>query len=605
MPRRLSLSTKLWAGYGAVIGLLALLGAYTVSTMVSISHSSGVLNLEFLPEVKILNDIRADIMQVERAIQIFIRSEKPEDLENAQKDLADVGKRIDSARSLAKEAAGLLILPKALPELQKLAQDYEKLVGELGTQVGSQAAQRQNMMTLGSDAGKVVGKFVLDKRGRLATKIMMGESGDDLTRSMAQVNSSTDLARWLDQVQTRAAVAGNDVEALNATKELLAKIESAAQGYEGLVDGGEELKQVQAMRKMLADYAGAVTEAQKARAAALDAEKALGEIEEKFERAVEQSGGASLAGVVKESAGVESRAQVLAVIIAAGSLLAVALGLFVAARTLRGIVGPLQHIIDRVEETSGHVSTASDELLGASEKLSSAATESAASLEETASAAEEFTGMSAQNSENAREVNALARDATLRAQEGERNVQDLSQAMSEMVRVSRQIEEIISVIDGIAFQTNLLALNAAVEAARAGEHGKGFAVVADAVRSLAQQSASSAKEISGILSGAVERSNRGAALAAKSGDDLRMIVEKSKRVSDLIAEISSAVNEQTTGISQISRAIVQLDQTTQTNAATAEEAAASSRQLAEEAVVLRETVAELTALMNGSDQEAV
>lgn len=151
--------------------------------------------------------------------------------------------------------------------------------------------------------------------------------------------------------------------------------------------------------------------------------------------------------------------------------------------------------------------------------------------------------------------------------------------MSEISQSSKKIEEIISVIDDIAFQTNLLALNAAVEAARAGEQGKGFAVVAEAVRALAQRSASSAKDISSLIKDSVSQVDRGSKIADSSGEVLSNIVSSIKKVSDLNNEIAAASSEQTTGIQQISKAMNQLDQASQSNAASAEEIAATSGEI--------------------------
>ncbi|WP_374028850.1 methyl-accepting chemotaxis protein [Bdellovibrio bacteriovorus] len=219
-----------------------------------------------------------------------------------------------------------------------------------------------------------------------------------------------------------------------------------------------------------------------------------------------------------------------------------------------------------------------ENLSGSSSALSSASTESAASLEETVASLEELSSMIKLNADNAKMASELSQLSKVTAEEGSREIESLMHSMEGIVKSSKKIEEIITVIDDIAFQTNLLALNAAVEAARAGEQGKGFAVVADAVRALAQRSATSAKEISGLISESVTQIEQGRETADSSHVVLKKIVDSVNKVANLNNEIATASVEQSTGVSQITQAMNQLDQATQTNAASSEtisEAAAS------------------------------
>ena len=236
-------------------------------------------------------------------------------------------------------------------------------------------------------------------------------------------------------------------------------------------------------------------------------------------------------------------------------------------------------IASNLSEAGGRVVDAVDQLTQAGNGLSQNATESAASLEETVAALEEMSSMVQMNSDNAKQAASLAVTSREAAERGEREIKSLIVSMTEISQSSKKIEEIISVIDDIAFQTNLLALNAAVEAARAGEQGKGFAVVAEAVRALAQRSASSAKDIASLIKESVSQVEQGSKVADQSGEVLANIVGSIKKVSDLNNEIAAASSEQTTGIRQISKAMNQLDQSSQSNAASAEEIAATSAEI--------------------------
>ncbi len=235
-------------------------------------------------------------------------------------------------------------------------------------------------------------------------------------------------------------------------------------------------------------------------------------------------------------------------------------------------------------------------LSSSSSSLSSASSESAASLEETVASLEELTSMIRQNADNAKTASDLSQLSKSTAQEGSTEIANLIQMMNEIAKSSSKIEEIITVIDDIAFQTNLLALNAAVEAARAGEQGKGFAVVAEAVRALAQRSATSAKEISGLISESAAQVEKGQKVADGSQQVLVKIVDSINKVAQLNTEIATASNEQSTGVSQISQAMNQLDQVTQANASSSETISHAASNLEHSTRSLTETVDSLQTL---------
>lgn len=243
----------------------------------------------------------------------------------------------------------------------------------------------------------------------------------------------------------------------------------------------------------------------------------------------------------------------------------------------------LKEIVLQIQEATDTINTASKEIAMGNSDLSQRTEEQASSLEETASSMEELTTTVKQNAENAKEANELANGASDIAIKGGDVVGKVVKTMSDINDSSRQIVDIISVIDGIAFQTNILALNAAVEAARAGEQGRGFAVVASEVRSLAQRSAAAAKEIKTLIGDSVDKVEVGAKLVDEAGDTMDEIVNAVKSVTDIMAEIATASEEQSAGIDQVSQAITQMDEVTQQNAALVEQAAAAAESLEEQA----------------------
>jgi methyl-accepting chemotaxis protein len=260
-------------------------------------------------------------------------------------------------------------------------------------------------------------------------------------------------------------------------------------------------------------------------------------------------------------------------------------------QAINDTVSKMSAVVQDIVEASINISSAASEISQGNVDLSQRTEEQASSLEETASSMEELTSTVRQNSDNARQANQLAVDAREKAEKGGSVIQNAIQAMAAISASSKKVADIIGVIDEIAFQTNLLALNAAVEAARAGEQGRGFAVVASEVRNLAQRSAAAAKEIKELINDSGEKVREGSELVNESGKTLEEIVEGAKKVGDIISEIAAAGEEQTSGIEQVNKAVTQMDEMTQQNAALVEEAAAASESLDEQGKSLQQMMA--------------
>ena len=314
-----------------------------------------------------------------------------------------------------------------------------------------------------------------------------------------------------------------------------------------------------------------------------------------------------------------------------GTLAAIALGLFLAAWTTRSITRPMRQAVDvtsaiahgnlavqippgagdepgqlltgladmrtrlaaivgEVRYSAENVSTASVQISQGNHDLSGRTESQASALEQTAASMEQLGATVRQNADSAQQANQLAMHASNVASQGGAVVAEVVTTMRGINDSSRKIAEIISVIDGIAFQTNILALNAAVEAARAGDQGRGFAVVASEVRSLAGRSAEAAREIKQLISASVERVEVGTALVDRAGATMSEVVGAIRRVTDIMGEISAASHQQSSGVSQVGEAIVQMDHTTQQNAAMVEEMAAAASSMKSLAQALVGTV---------------
>jgi methyl-accepting chemotaxis protein len=313
--------------------------------------------------------------------------------------------------------------------------------------------------------------------------------------------------------------------------------------------------------------------------------------------------GAAQALVIRETARIDAEnaeaARLIIGTLLAGILLAAGLIVGVA----RGFGRRIHDLKQALVDSTGGVAVASEELTTAGRNVAEGASRGAACLQGVASAAEQVTSMTRSNADHARQAAELAAESNRAAARGDAEITKLLGAMTEISASARRIDEITHVIDDIAFQTNLLALNAAVEAARAGEHGAGFAVVAEAVRSLAQRSASAAKDINGLIRDAVERTDSGRVLADSSGKVLKDIVTSTRKMSELSAHIAQATAEQSTGIAQISESVGELDSAGHQNAAVAEEMAASAAELHSQAGRLQSVVHRLHAIVEGGDAD--
>ena len=257
---------------------------------------------------------------------------------------------------------------------------------------------------------------------------------------------------------------------------------------------------------------------------------------------------------------------------------------------INALMDKMTEVIIQVREAGETINTAADEISSGNTNLSTRTEQQASSLEETASSMEELASTVKQNAENAKQANQLASMASEVAVKGGAVVGQVINTMTAINQSARKIEDIISVINGIAFQTNILALNAAVEAARAGEQGRGFAVVAGEVRNLAQRSASAAKEIKELITDSVNKTTQGTAQVAQAGKTMQEIVTSVQRVTDIMSEITAASVEQSAGIDQVNNAINSMDEVTQQNAALVEQATAAAESLVDQALGLMDTV---------------
>ena len=291
--------------------------------------------------------------------------------------------------------------------------------------------------------------------------------------------------------------------------------------------------------------------------------------------------------------------QVFYIIFIVGGII-IAGGIIFAVLTARSISKPIARVAEGLSEGADQVSAGSVQVSSASQSLAQGASEQAAGIEETSSSIEEMSSMTRHNAENANQANALMAETTQVVDEANRSMGELTKSMIDISSASEETAKIIKTIDEIAFQTNLLALNAAVEAARAGEAGAGFAVVADEVRNLAMRAADAARNTANLIESTVMKIKNGSELVAKTNNAFARVATGTRKMGELVGEISAASNEQSQGIEQINKAVSEMDKVVQKNAASAEETSSASEEMNAQAEEMKRFVAELLTVVQGN-----
>ncbi|AQT68191.1 Dipeptide chemoreceptor protein [Anaerohalosphaera lusitana] len=602
MFKNLKLGAKIGLGFALLIVIACLLGGVAVYNMKRVGTSSEMLAQEYVPEVKMANELERNSLGTMYSMRGYSFTGENEYFQEGMTGLSEVEEWLGKCEELANNSEHLVKLQEQIDQVKKDLDSYKSLASNTKTKNAAIEAEREQLDTSAQNYMQACTAFLKSQEKQFEEEITTDTSAAALRERMQKVGLVNDIIDIGNTVRISAfkSQARRDPSIIEETRPQFEKMMVMFDELKALTKLDADLQAIATTRKAGENYRDAMFNLKKNWLEVQRLDEQMGEKGDDVVAAAQAVAKAGVDNTDEIATMAEAALSTSTVIMIAGLIIAAITGTGLAFFITRSITKPINRMISDLTEGSEQVASASGQVSSASQSLAEGATEQAAGLEETSSSIEEMSSMTKQNAENAQQANSLSDEAKKSANEGDQSMEKMNKAIAEIQKSAEETSKIIKVIDEIAFQTNLLALNAAVEAARAGEAGKGFAVVAEEVRNLAMRSAEAAKDTTAMIDSSVKNTNQGVEIAGEVSKVLKGVIEGVTKTSDLVSEIAAASNEQSQGIEQINTAVTQMDKVTQQNAANAEESASASEELSAQAEQMQGIVRELTSLVGGS-----
>ncbi len=600
--RNTTLGQRIGIGFASLLALTVLLSVVGLVAMGRVRNQAATLSSHYLPTLEAAQSAQRHWLLTIFQMRGYTLVHEAKYRDKGQEEMALVHQQLAEAASRAQRAGGTLAgAAQSAQAAADQAKQYQALLEQTAQLIDKIQGARVAMTKAGGLVFDESAKYHQAQEELARADVAAGADGPTVHRRMTKLNSILEMEFQLCTVRMLVwrAYAQRDMSVLDPTGPMFDGIVKKVEALRADTDREANRQQLDTIksavvgyRQRLEEFAGFWREAEALRPLREDlANKLLESVGHTAEESVKQA--SSVATTTSNRLAATVTAQTF------GLVLAIFLGIAMAAGITRGICTVLGRIVAGLGHGSEQVTSASHEVASSSQQLAEGASQQAAALEETSASMEEITAASQSNAARTAECSQLAGDCLVAATTGNDAMQRMTDTMSRIKTSSEETSRILQTINAIAFQTNLLALNAAVEAARAGDAGKGFAVVAEEVRALASRSAEAAAMTTQLLDRARGEAEEGVQAVGAMGDTLERMIGHAQRVSVLLDEVRSATTEESRSIDHVTGAVAQMDQVTQVTAANAEEAAAASEELAAQARELDEMIADLERLIGG------
>lgn len=606
MFRQMKLGTKIAAGFGILIAIVLIVGVIAIISMGMVSVGARNMVAKNVPQVQLANEIERHTLMAMYRVGTYALSEDEKQLDAGKQEILSTLDAIKKAQDLSSNDPELREFNEAVNKANEDILKYQALLNETVQKIEGNCAELttvgkscENLFELATEYGHEQRRLLDEEMAQLAVH-------EKIKERVSKVKTIEDLA--LDVLHLRAAnfrtLYQRDLEGFRANLKKIEDFEKQIQDIRKFTHQEVNIKRLDAMDVSIKNYRTSMASFIRN----WEGKNDLGKRRLITATHVQKSAQDATDIGMKETSSVASdsasRLQKASTAMVVGLIAGIIVGITLALIITKSVTGPIMRIVQTLSAGAEQTSSAGGQMSSSSQSIAQGASEQAASLEETSSALNEMSSMTKRNAESAANAAKLAEETQRSANRGNEAMGNMMNAIQQIEKSAQETAKIIKVIDEIAFQTNLLALNAAVEAARAGEAGKGFAVVAEEVRNLAMRSAEAAKNTSSMIEESVANARNGVAQANDVAKVLDDITTAANKVNGLIGEINAASQEQARGIEQVSTAVGQMDKVTQTNAASAEEAASASEELASQAIQLTQVVGELHGLVAGAEAVA-